>query len=424
MTHLQNNHDYSFAQIYLQTCREVQFLANTNTIYNETAVPSVVLPKEEPPIIVLDDDDTWNPPLVPEPNDLQVTGVGVLKEWIDFSELSVNPQTAVARKQQVNQPQKHHETAVARQQHVNHMNQESEHFKLNKNKVGVAIAANHEGETNPKNGEIAVNPHETANVESQEDEMGENWADVDVEEAPESPAPQTSKFACSQCSYQTDWKSNLNKHVISRHQSEDEIKWHKCAHCPYKGKTSEYLKIHLRQLHEPFVQWFYCSKCPLKFKLNNTLKAHILATHTAPEDIKWFQCDKCDFKFKFKNQLVKHETNKHLTAGEINWFKCNNCDYKSKWKKVLKMHIMSKHTGYEESEETKWHVCNKCGRLLKGKQALNTHLSSYHCETKRKKSTNEENDREWKCDTCGFKTFSRKAFEEHFKTDGRSYFCA
>ncbi|EFA08598.1 transcription factor E4F1 [Tribolium castaneum] len=481
MTHLQPKYDYTFAQLYLQKCREVQLLANRNVTYNETTEPQ----KQQPPVIVLDDEEDstqpqngniiTNPSMVPELNDLQVTGVTLLKEWIDISELQVNPQEInhqpyVARN---HKPQKHNHGVVNQkdsellqllnqndkivQDHIPQKNNQSagapnHEPQKDKDQVGLnqALPKNNEtqvgieGQTNDEvdvarkpevENNVAMNPEPQTTVARSPDtqnndeivaapeieENEANWADVDVEEAPESPAPTpapTSKFSCSHCSYQTDWKSNMNKHVVSRHQSQDEIKWYKCPHCPYKGKTSEYLKTHLRQLHEPYVKWHYCTKCPLKFKLKSVFKDHILSVHTPPEDIQWFQCDKCEFKCKFKKQLARHESRIHLKFGEITWFKCEKCDYKTKWKNSLKSHAITRHAGYEDY---KWKVCDQCGLLLKAKE-LENHLISFHCGPKRKKT--DEETREWKCDRCGLNTFSRKTFEEHFKTDGRTYFCS
>nr|XP_008196557.1 PREDICTED: zinc finger protein 335 [Tribolium castaneum] len=265
----------------------------------------------------------------------------------------------------------------------------------------------------------------------------DDWPTVLVKEEPiEEPEkckePENAErkvFTCSHCPYTTSWKSNLRKHIVSRHTSSDQIKWLQCSQCSYRGKTRDYLKCHLIHVHNISVKWYNCPQCPFKAKIKRLLDRHLTLTHTDSEKIQWFQCEQCPYKARFSANLKQHKLSKHTDASAINWFKCDLCDFKAKRKRNLRLHQLNKHTN---EDKITWFCCNICEYKFKRKQALKAHLTKVHSNAKKKMETREipvfiDNQLCWrrvvvereateagfKCNQCAFATCDKVLFKQH-----------
>ena len=84
------------------------------------------------------------------------------------------------------------------------------------------------------------------------------------------------QYACDQCDYQTEEKTNLTHHIQIEHEGEG-------------GKR------------------FACSQCVYVTTRQSTLKAHIQSKHEGVE----YNCDQCDFKASWKASLRKHKIQSH-----------------------------------------------------------------------------------------------------------------
>ena len=238
-------------------------------------------------------------------------------------------------------------------------------------------------------------------------------------------------FTCDHCAYTTTWRGNLTKHVVSRHTSSDDIQWLQCAHCPYKGKTKDYLKCHLLHVHNISVKWFNCPHCSFKAKLKGHLDRHIIVNHTESEKIQWFSCDHCDYKAKFKINLKQHVLSKHTASKDIKWYECDFCEFKAKRKRNLKFHKLNKHT---DLDKIQLFECEFCPYLSKRRQALTGHINAVHggkngrgkLKTKeipvfienrlcwkRVVVDNAEEDCSFRCSQCMFVTVDKEAFRKH-----------
>ena len=92
---------------------------------------------------------------------------------------------------------------------------------------------------------------------------------------------------CDQCDYKSI-KSNLSFHKKSAHGAKD----YKCKSCSYATRTANYLRSHVKQVHEK-VRNHKCVQCGYAAFLKTTLQEHIRVVH---EGIKDFKCEKCEFQ--------------------------------------------------------------------------------------------------------------------------------
>lgn len=247
------------------------------------------------------------------------------------------------------------------------------------------------------------------------------------------------KHKCTHCSYETDWKGNLTKHVISRHTSPDLIDWFNCVHCEYKGKTKEHLKWHLINSHNKGDKKYNCTSCGFMGRVKSALDRHIIINHTPRQEIKWHECVHCCYKSKFKTELKHHILLRHTKLEDIAWFRCPQCPYQAKRKRNLTLHIRNKHT---PEEKIKWFKCEQCAFRAKRGHALKRHVSRVHDNEKKKKCVivtkdvpafiddefcwrkvvvgfRQDEDTttqtvDWfKCNLCDFKSLNKGPFERH-----------
>ncbi|XP_066970700.1 zinc finger and BTB domain-containing protein 7A-like isoform X44 [Macrobrachium rosenbergii] len=82
------------------------------------------------------------------------------------------------------------------------------------------------------------------------------------------------KFRCSHCSYSTDYKGNLNTHLLV-HTRE---KPHHCVFCPASFSQKVALMHHMRR--HTGEKPFQCSKCSYRASRKSSLQIHILRKHS------------------------------------------------------------------------------------------------------------------------------------------------
>lgn len=110
---------------------------------------------------------------------------------------------------------------------------------------------------------------------------------------------------CEICNYVFKRKSNLTKHILTRHTIE---KPYQCDKCPYTASVSGYLKRH-RRVHEKTVEdnFYKCDMCSYTTHLMSNLRSHSI-THLG---YKPFKCELCGFLTTHENYLTKHMSRKH-----------------------------------------------------------------------------------------------------------------
>lgn len=101
------------------------------------------------------------------------------------------------------------------------------------------------------------------------------------------------KFNCEQCSYSTNQKKHLDRHM-SAHKSE-----YKCMDCPYTTTQKDDYKAH-RNAH--LIKGFTCDKCDFKSMRSDVMNHHKLQ-HA---DLTLFNCEECDYGTNYSSHIRRH----------------------------------------------------------------------------------------------------------------------
>lgn len=129
-------------------------------------------------------------------------------------------------------------------------------------------------------------------------------------------------FHCHYCDYICRTKYDLGSHIGRKHTDKEVLeKRYVCQLCPKQFLTSGELKYHQTTVHRKRVH--ECSECGFTFFLEKTLRAHIRETHRKETP---FPCPFCEYKAKRKFELKSHMKRKHtfedsLTTEETEYYK-------------------------------------------------------------------------------------------------------
>ncbi|KAK3729101.1 hypothetical protein RRG08_005473 [Elysia crispata] len=211
------------------------------------------------------------------------------------------------------------------------------------------------------------------------------WSDVNIDHSPRQPHHEV----CS-----------VND-VSSERKGDTKTEYH-CDDCDFIAFTEIEFQRHQKTEHHACTP-FVCCYCFKAFKLELTLDIHKLS-HTIKSDTqlnlkyihqvgKFFSCPVCDFQYQRKPQLMMHMTTAH--QGDIYFF-CNECNYSCLSEEKLFAH---KQTTSHKDERT---LCPLCGASTKN---LRQHVRTAHNEN-----------RPFKCNTCGFKAKTATNLKTHLHT--------
>ena len=128
------------------------------------------------------------------------------------------------------------------------------------------------------------------------------------------------KHKCAMCSASLSSKTNLKRHVMYIHNSENAVRFRCNTGTCEKSFTSKHkLNMHIRAVHQK-IREFQCKTCFNTFAYQNNLKTHEKTVHGGRE--KNFKCTQCPRAYIIKAYLQKHMKT-HTGDKE---FKCLTCD--------------------------------------------------------------------------------------------------
>ncbi len=146
---------------------------------------------------------------------------------------------------------------------------------------------------------------------------------------------------CSECPFSTPQRSNLVRHLASRHR---------------KDETGKDLKAD-----------FKCDSCDFSCVSEHQLKAHRLRKHTARSDMR-HRCSYCDYASVEKASLEKHVRFRHTKERP---YMCNVCGFSTHTLSSLSRHRRG-HTADKPYE------CGECGQRYADKKRLREHHLGRH----------------------------------------------
>ena len=189
-------------------------------------------------------------------------------------------------------------------------------------------------------------------------------------------------FACSQCSYTTTRKRQLEDHMSSH--SEDRP--YQCTWCPFNTKKKRYLTEHMRvhSTEKPFK----CSECPFRANRKQYLRYHE-RTHSGEKP---YKCTECPYRAIQKTSLIKHL---RTHSGEKP-FQCPECSYRTSQKSALVTHRRT-HSG------EKPYKCSLCQYSTSQRSALVTHWRTHSGE------------KPYRCSLCSYSASQKITLVRHMK---------
>lgn len=169
------------------------------------------------------------------------------------------------------------------------------------------------------------------------------------------------KFACSDCSYATNNKTNFESHIKIKHMDVN-VHGIKCDLCIARYFREEDLMRH--KIKEHNAPRFKCNFCERSYTSKQYLHIHeaIHKPNFRPE----YQCVTCGKMFPNVGHLSSHVRSRHLGLS----YECKECGKSVSSRSSLRDH-MSIHTGIKP------HVCDVCGKAFGACKYLRIHLRSH-----------------------------------------------
>lgn len=265
-------------------------------------------------------------------------------------------------------------------------------------------------------------------------------------------SPESHKFACSHCSYTTNKKFLISRHVRS-HDAERSFKCsicergfksnmglvnhlnthmgnkpHKCKQCesafttsgelirhtrykhtkekPHKCTECSYASVELTKLRRHMTchtgeRPYQCPHCTYASQDMFKLKRH-LVIHTGE---KKYQCDICKSRFTQSNSLKAHKLIHSVVDKPV--FQCTLCPTTCGRKADLRTHMVNMHTSEKPV------VCKRCGQELPDRYQYKLHIKSH------------EGEKCYRCSLCSYASVSQRHLESHMliHTDTKPFKC-
>ena len=203
---------------------------------------------------------------------------------------------------------------------------------------------------------------------------------------------------------------NLTRHIETVHEGKVPIS--QCTICGNTFRSSSYLGIHMRAIHDKIRKW-KCEHCPMDFAHKQSWIDHVARIH---EGVKW-ECDLCPGHpgFSLERHLKKHRYRKHedtineLSKDQGTTFPCKVCQKVLFSAELLKYHLIIRHKASKEVFISKDFPnelieCDSCGTKFQLQSSLNRHKEQAHGPKKHI------------CNLCGKASSTAYDLKLHLKT--------
>ncbi|KAL4720881.1 hypothetical protein ACJJTC_003015 [Scirpophaga incertulas] len=247
---------------------------------------------------------------------------------------------------------------------------------------------------------------------------------------------------CDFCGKAFSSRYSLRTHLFI-HTNE---KPYKCSFCDYACRDSSSLRKH-HSTHLGLSMRYPCDQCPRRFDQKARLRTHVETAHLGIKHPK-LTCDLCKSEYKTRASLISHIKGVHERAntcicgvcGKVVLNSANlaahmlvhidirpfSCTYAGCKKKFKDMAAVKKHAIIHYPDQ--YMVCQHCGRTFTRKHRLEAHLKRFRVETgcrsnnhRRfyrkipKAKTRKAKSGPFICDTCGYKTNSKRRLVDHIQ---------
>lgn len=208
-------------------------------------------------------------------------------------------------------------------------------------------------------------------------------------------------FPCSECSYVSKLRGNLNKHMSEVHAK---VKRYMCGFCGAQTSRKYHLTRHIKAVHHG-EKFFCCQDCDYKTNNKVCLQKHIGINHdtllmkdNSKPPLKDSEltcvCTWCEYK---SNKYAEVKIHIKLVHDRTKKFPCKECEFVGSSVENYAEHYNEKH----KTEEYK-HACADCTFRSSNKVAMKEHYLEVH----KKKKINV-------CRLCNFKSMESSSMKRH-----------
>lgn len=201
---------------------------------------------------------------------------------------------------------------------------------------------------------------------------------------------------CKQCESAFTTSGELIRHTRYKHTKE---KPHKCSECSYA--SVELAKLRRHMTCHTGERPYQCPHCTYASQDMFKLKRH-LVIHTGE---KKYQCDICKSRFTQSNSLKAHKLIHSVVDKPV--FQCTMCPTTCGRKADLRTHVTNMHTSDKPL------VCKRCGQELPDRYQYKLHIKSH------------DGEKCYRCSLCSYASVSQRHLESHMliHTDSKPFKC-
>ncbi|KAH8307380.1 hypothetical protein KR044_011006 [Drosophila immigrans] len=201
---------------------------------------------------------------------------------------------------------------------------------------------------------------------------------------------------CKQCDSAFTTSGELIRHTRYKHTKE---KPHKCTECSYA--SVELTKLRRHMTCHTGERPYQCPHCTYASQDMFKLKRH-LVIHTGE---KKYQCDICKSRFTQSNSLKAHKLIHSVVDKPI--FQCTLCPTTCGRKADLRTHVTNMHTS-----DTPY-VCKRCGQEMADRYLYKLHLKTH------------DGEKCYRCSLCSYASVSQRHLDSHMHihTDSKPFKC-